>query len=106
MVQMNNSLYEKLNMKTKNSILKSVIITNRETMEGYPIVEVEPYDNTFLNAIKSPTQYDNTLDRIIRKVWEYMNEKETWLIVDTDEYGHIEILLSDYYMKEFIYKRI
>lgn len=105
MIDMNNSLYEKLNLKAKNSILKSVFITDRKTFEGYPIVEVEPYDNTFLNAIKTPSQYDNTLDRIIKKVWDYMNGEETWLAVYT-EYGHIEILLSDYYMKEFFYKTI
>lgn len=104
MINMKNSLYEKLNMNAKNSILKSVFITDKKTFEGYPIVEVEPFDETFLNAIKTPSQYDNTLDRIIKKVWNYMDRKETWLAVYT-EYGHIEILLSDYYMNEFILKK-
>lgn len=96
---MENSLYNLLEMKTKHSIFKSVFITGRKTLEGYPIVEVEPYDDTFLNAIKSVKKYDNTLDRIIEKVWKYMDGKETWLSVSTDEHGHIEILLNSSYIK-------
>lgn len=101
MSDMNKSLYELLELKTKNSILKSVFMTDKKTFEGYPIVEVEPFDNTFLNAISTPSKYDTVINRIIKKVWEYVDGKETWLIVDTDEHGHIEILVSDYYMRNF-----
>ncbi|MDK1672880.1 hypothetical protein QOK74_08340 [Staphylococcus saprophyticus] len=41
------SLYNALNMKAKNSIYKSVFMQNEKTFEGYTIVEVEPYDETF-----------------------------------------------------------
>lgn len=88
------TLYEILNMNRKNSILKSVTITNTSTGEGYPIVEVEPYDNTFLNAISTIKNYDGTVDRIIEKVRDYYNDKPFWLSVSTDNYGHIEMLVT------------
>lgn len=88
------TLYEILNMNRKNSILKSVTITNSLTMEGYPIVEVEPYDNTFLNAINTVKKYDDTIDRIIEKVRDYYNGKSFWLSVSTDNYEHNEMLVT------------
>lgn len=98
------SLYELLDMKAKNSIFKSVIITNEKTFEGYPLVEVEPYDQTFLNAIAYPKKYDETLSRIMKKVFNYFDNNDVWLSVYT-EYGHSDFLLSMYYMKE-VYKLI
>lgn len=88
------TLYEILNMNRKNSILKSVTITNTSTEEGYPIVGVEPYDNTFLNAINTIEKYDGTVDKIIEKVRNYYNGKPFWLSVATDCYGHIEMLVT------------
>lgn len=95
---MNKSLYELLGMKRKNSIFKSVFITNRRTHDGLPIVEVEPYDQTFLNAISTVKKYDDTTDRIIRKVYEYFKGGEIWLSIYTDEYGQDDILVNDYYV--------
>ena len=88
------TLYEILNMNRKNSILKSVTITNSLTVEGYPIVEVEPYDNTFLNAINTIQKYDDAVDRIIEKARDYYNGKPFLLSVSTDNYGHLEILVT------------
>lgn len=88
------TLYEILNMKRKNSIFKSVTITNTTTEEGYPIVEVEPYDNTFLNAISTVKKYDNTIDRIIDKLRDYYGDTPFWLSVSTDNYDHIEMLVT------------
>lgn len=88
------TLYEILNMNRKNSILKSVTITNSLTAEGYPIVEVEPYDSTFLNAINTVKKYDDTIDRIIEKARDYYNSKPFWLSISTDTYGHIEMLVT------------
>lgn len=102
-IKLNKSFYDLLNMKGKNSIWKSVFVTGRKTYEGFPIVEVEAYDQTFLNAVKTVKKYDETLDRIIKKVYDYFNGEEVWLSVYTDEYGGIEILLNEYYMNEFIY---
>ncbi len=97
----NKSLYELLGMKSKNSIFKSVFITDRHTHEGYQIVEVEPYDNTFLNAIQSVSKYDKTTDKIMKKVYEYFNGQDVWLSMYTDEFGNDEILVNEYYMKQF-----
>ena len=88
------TLYEILNMNRKNSILKSVTITNSLTAEGYPIVEAEPYDDTFLNAISTIEKYDDAVDRIIEKARDYYNDKSFWLSVSTDNYGHIELLVT------------
>lgn len=95
----NKSLYDVLGMKGKNSIFKSVFITDRKTAEGYPIVEVEPFDDTFLNAIKYPSGYDKTIDRIKLKVFNHFSGENVWLSVYTD-HGHHEHLLSQFHMKE------
>lgn len=92
------TLYELKNMKAKNSVLKSVFITN-ETFEGYPVVEVEPNDDTFLNAINTTRKYDNTVDRILKEVYKYFNNETVWVNFYT-EYGHNEILLSEYYVEK------
>ncbi|MEJ7218454.1 hypothetical protein [Staphylococcus gallinarum] len=98
------TLYELLGMKAKNSIFRSVIITDKKTFEGYPLVEVEPYDQTFLNAVLYPKRYEKTLDRIMKKVFNYFNNTDVWLSVYT-EHGHIEFLLNEHYMRE-VYKLI
>lgn len=98
------TLYEKLNMKRKYSIFKSVFITGSITLEGYPLVEVEPYDDTFLNAINTSNKYDKVLDRIFKAVFDYYNQKDVWVAVYTDR-GHEEFLLSEYSMKK-VYKLI
>ena len=93
------SLYNALNMKAKNSIYKSVFMHNEKTFEGYIIVEIEPYDETFLNAIATSRKYDLTLEKIMKKVYKYFNEKDVWLKVYS-HYGHHEYLLNEYYMKQ------
>lgn len=93
------TLYEVLGMKAKNSVFKSVFITDRVTSEGYNIIEVEPYDDTFLNAINTVSKYDRTTDRIFKKIYETFGA-DMWVILYTD-YGQSEHLLSEYYMKEY-----
>ncbi|MEB6232592.1 hypothetical protein [Mammaliicoccus sciuri] len=92
------TLYELKNMKGKNSIFKSVFITN-ENIEGYPVVEVEPYDQTFLNATNTIRKFDYTVDRILKEVYKYFDNKTVWVNFYT-EYGHNEILLSEYYVEK------
>lgn len=41
------TLYEALGLKREKSIFKSVFITHKKTSEGFQIVEVEPFDDTF-----------------------------------------------------------
>ena len=91
------TLYNLKGMKQKNSVLKSVFVTDRVTGEGYQIIEVEPYDQTFLNVIDR--DYENTKTYIMKEVYKFM-ERDTWLIFYTD-YGREEYLINDYYMKEF-----
>lgn len=97
----NKSLYDALEMKGENSIFKSVVIT-KEIAEGYPVVEVEPYDDTFLNAIRYPSGYEKTVDKISKRVFEYFKGETVWVRFYTS-YGHRERLLSEFSMKE-VYK--
>lgn len=98
---MNKSLYNLLGMKRKNSIMKSVFITDKKNYEGLPIVEVEAYDQTFLNATNTIKKYDNTVGRIMKEIYKYFNGGEVWLIVYTDNFGQSEILVNEFYMKQF-----
>ena len=91
------TLYDLKGMKQKNSVLKSVFVTERVTREGYQIIEVEPYDQTFINAIDR--DYENTKSYIMKEVYKFM-KSNTWLIFYT-HLGQEEYLINDYYMKEF-----
>lgn len=94
----NISLYDYLGMKAGKSIYKSVYVTNDLTCEGYQIVEVEAWDNHFLKQIATPSKYEITLNRIMKKVYNTF-DNDIWLKVYT-EFGHREYLLSKFYMKE------
>lgn len=94
------SLYNLLNMKRDKSIFKSVFITGSKSYEGLPIVDVEPYDQTFINAISTVNKYDDTIDRIMVAVYDYFNRDEVWMRVFTEDFGSIEILISEYSMKQ------
>lgn len=87
------TLYDVLGMKRKNSIFKSVFVTNEKTSEGFRIVEVEPYDDTFLNATTTVKKYDDTIDRIVAKLKEMYTEP-LWVVIDEDNFGHIEVLIN------------
>lgn len=91
------TLYNLKSMKQENSVLRSVFFTDRKTSEGYQIVEVEPYDQTFLNAVKR--DYDKMETYIMKEVYKFM-DRDVWLIFYTD-HGKREFLINDYYMKEF-----
>ena len=78
------SLYDLLGMSAKNSIFKSVFVTDKYTSEGYRIIEVEPYDDTFLNAISTISKFDKTTDKIFKKVHHYFNGEPAWLSLYTD----------------------
>lgn len=86
-------LYDILGLKRKNSIFKSVVVTNEKTYEGFRVVYVEPYDKTFLNATSTVKKYDDTIDRITDKLKEVYTEP-LWVVVDEDNFGHIEILIN------------
>lgn len=97
---MYKSLYVLLGMRAKNSIFKSVFVTDKYTSEGYRIVEVEPYDNTFLNATATMEKFDKTTDQIFKKVYQYFNGDPVWLSLYTDV-SCSEYLVNAFYMKEW-----
>ena len=97
----NKTLYELMGMKSKNSVFRSVFVTNSRTHDGLQIIEVEPYDQTFLNQTSSVSKYDKTVDRIMKAIYHYFNGKETWLKIYTDNHGGHEILVNEYYMKQY-----
>ena len=87
------TLYDVLGMKHKNSIFKSVFVTNEKTYEGFRVVYVEPYDKTFLNATATVKKYDDTIDRITTKLKEMYTEP-LWIAIDEDNFGRIEVLIN------------
>ena len=97
---MNKSLYELLGMKAKHSIFKSVFVTDYFTSEGFRIIEVEPFDNTFLNASSTISKLDKTTDKIFKKVHQYFKGEPVWLCLYTDIL-HSEYLINDFYMEQF-----
>lgn len=98
---MYKSIYDLKGMKGKNSIFKSVFVTNRNTYEGFPIVEVEAYDRTFLNATNTESKYDKTVLRIAEKVLDYFNGKDVWMAIYTDKFGTHEILLNEKWIERY-----
>lgn len=86
---MSVQLSELLNIKRKNSVLRSVFVTN-ERIDGILVVGVEPYDETGYNALNTtPSRYDNALETITKAVKKYFDgkEKEVWINVYCDAYG-------------------
>lgn len=86
---MSVQLSELLNIKRKNSVLRSVFVTN-ERIDGMLVVGVEPYDTTGFNALNTtPSRYDNTLKTITNAVRKYFDgkENEVWINVYSDTYG-------------------
>ena len=69
---MNFNLYKLLNYHRKNSILRSVNITNKYEGAHFRIVEIEPYDQTGVNCLDStPTRYDkaiNTIEKALHRL--------------------------------------
>ena len=82
-------LSELLNVKRKNSVLRSVFVTNQR-IDGILVVEVEPYDKTGDTALNTtPSRYVDALKTISKAVKKYFDgkEKEVWINVYCDAYG-------------------
>lgn len=97
---MRKTMYELKGMKAKNSIFRSVVVTDKRDYAGNRIIEVEPYDDTFLNAIKTPSKYDDTIDRILKSVYK-MFQGETSNVTLYTDYGHREIYVNDFWMTQY-----
>ena len=84
-----NTLNELLNVKRKNTILKSVYVTNKR-FDGMLVVEVEPYDTTGFNAFNTtPSRYEKAVETITKAVRKYFDgkEREVWINIYSDVYG-------------------
>lgn len=60
------NLYELLGYHRKNSILRSVTVTDEfDSGTHFRLVEVEPYDDTGVNGLDTtPSRYDNSIKTI------------------------------------------
>ena len=87
-----NTLNELLNVKRKNTVLKSVYVTNKR-FDGMLVVEIEPYDTTGFNAINTtPSRYEKAVETITKAVRKYFDgkEKEVWINIYSDVFGSNE----------------
>ena len=95
------SLYDLIGMKRKNSVLKSVMI-NKDKNNTYSkcYIEVEAYDDTFINATRYPSGqykvYDVITKAIIKyqdKIKEYINDYSP--TIDVMHYSTFDRHLQD-----------
>lgn len=93
----NDSLYEILEMKTKNSTLKSVFITP-QFFEGCLVLEVEAYDNTGFQAINSSAsrfdKFYDYLNRIIISNFDKINTKTDKIRVNIYGVQHFQYIIT------------
>lgn len=89
---MNQQLSNLLRTKRKNTILKSVFVTN-EFIDKMRLIEIEAYDKTGYNALNtSISRYDKAMLTIEKALTKYFSDKEEKILVRvcSDEYGIIE----------------
>lgn len=110
---MNFNLYKLLNYHRKNSILRSVNLTNKYEGAHFRIVEIEPYDQTGVNCLDStPTRYDkaiNTIEKALHRLELRMiknnkgsHQKNIYrLCIYSNEYEPFEFIFDPVNMKEF-----
>lgn len=69
------TLYDLIGMKRKNSVLKSVVL-NSNANAAYSLcpIEVEAYDDTFINNTMYPSQQDRTYDVITRAIVKHQEK--------------------------------
>lgn len=81
---MSESLYDLLEMKRKNSTLKSVFVTNK-MFEDCLVVNVEAYDNTGFKALETTvSKFDKFYDYLNKTLlanFELLNDKSDMIRV-------------------------
>ncbi len=104
----NLNLYQLMNYKRKNSILKSVTITyNYEKHTRFRIVEVEPYDETGTNALDgTPSNYDkaiNTIERALMVLEKRVQRQHNIyrICVFSNKFDNFEFIFDPTTGKEF-----
>lgn len=95
------SLYDLIGMKKKNSVLKSVVI-NKDKNNTYSkcYIEVEAYDDTFINATRYPSGQDRTYDVITKAVIKYQDKIKEYIndyspTIDVIHYSTFDRHLQD-----------
>lgn len=84
------SLYEILQIKRKESLLKSAFIYGNYSFEGYPIIEIEAYDDTFLNSTQFPSGKDRTHEYFKKTIKQNANTIKSYFNLKTDTFYVID----------------
>lgn len=97
------SLYELVGRTRKSILLKSVFIKAQRSYEGYPIIEIETYNDAFEKATRTNAGKEKTslyIDKSIKKYADVIRyhlsitDKEFW-IIDYSTFGrHVEYILD------------
>lgn len=91
---MGRDLYSLMGCKRKNSILKSVTVSDI-TIEGYRVINVEPYDSTGVNALDStPGRYDKALETIENTLKSFIPGEKVRICVYSNVRRPIEYLFQ------------
>lgn len=107
------NLYKLLKYHRRNSILKSVNITDKYEGAHFRIVEVEPYDKTGVNCLDTtPTRYDkaiNTIEKALHKLEiemiksnkDFHHKNIYRLCIYSNKYEPFEFIFDPVNMKEW-----
>lgn len=97
------SLYDLVGMKRKNSVLKSVFI-NSNKREAYSLcsIDVEAYDDTFLNATKYPSLQDKTYDTITNAIIKYQDKIKEYINDYSDEIEVMHYSTFDRFFQDLV----
>lgn len=77
------TLYELIGLKRKNSVLKSVMInSNKNEVYSGCHIEVEAYDDTFVNATRYPSQQDRTCEAIENAIIKHQSKIKEFIGIE------------------------
>lgn len=97
------SLYDLLNMTHKNSVLKSVFVHPTLDEDNNLIVEVETYDNTFLNVVNgSANRKDQVFEYINNTLIDNFNTIKDYTNLQINGFRVTHYSLFDYHMENVI----
>ena len=94
------SLYDLIGMKRKNSVLKSVFINKDKNTYSKCYIEVEAYDDTFINATRYPSGQDKVYDVITKAIIKYQDKIKEYIndyspTIDVIHYSTFDRHLQD-----------
>ena len=98
------SLYELIGMKKKNSVLKSVFINrNPQNTMSLCDVDVEAYDDTFINNSMYPSQKKRTFDVINRAILKHQDKIKEFAGIKDDVITVMHYSLFDRHVEHWVY---